>query len=84
MENEPERSSNSTPAKDPKDDNKLRKLGLFTVIVGDLMGYTGAGIGIGYLAWTKWGAPWWVLLLTSVAGLVLAFYQVYQVSQKEL
>jgi len=55
---------------------------MFSVIVTDLVGYTGAGIAVGYFAWKKWGAPWWVLLLCSVAGLVLAMYRVYQVSQK--
>jgi hypothetical protein len=64
--------------------NGLKKFGLFAVIVGDLMGYTGAGIGLGYLAWNKLGAPWWVLLITTLAGLSLAFYRVYQISQREL
>lgn len=58
----------------------VRNLGLFSVIVVDLIGYTGAGIALGYLVWKKWNAPWWVLLLTSLAGLGLAMYRVYQLT----
>lgn len=65
-------------------DDRLRKLGLFAVIVGDLLGYTGAGVGLGYFAWSRWGAPWWVLLLTTSLGLILAFYQLYRVVRKDL
>jgi hypothetical protein len=61
----------------------VKGLGLFSVIVGDLLGFTGAGVGIGYWAWKKWGAPWWVLLLTTTAGLALAMWQMYRVSQRE-
>ena len=64
--------------------NQLKKLGLFAVIVSDLIGYTGAGVGLGYLAWSKWNAPFWVMIVTSMAGLSLAFYRIYQISQKEL
>ena len=70
--------------KDSEQGQNLRKFGLLGVIVGDLIGYTAAGIGLGALAWLKWGAPWWVLLLSSTLGLGLAFYRVYQISQKEL
>lgn len=61
----------------------LKKFGLFSVIIGELIGFTGAGIGLGYLAWAKWGAPWWVLLLSSSAGLCLAIVQVYRISQRQ-
>lgn len=60
----------------------VRTLGIFSVIVTDLVGYTGAGVALGYFAWKKWGAPWWVVLGASLAGLALAMYRVYQVSQK--
>jgi hypothetical protein len=71
---------------DPEGPNRAawaRNLALFTVIVTDLIAYTGAGIGLGYLAWAKLNAPWWVLLLSSILGLILAFYRLYQVSQKK-
>ena len=61
----------------------LKQIGLFSIIVADLLGYSGAGVAIGYLAWKKWGSPWWVLPLTGMIGLALAFYQLYRVSKKE-
>ena len=66
-----------------KDGEILKKLGLFAVVVGDLVGLTGAGIAVGYLAWTKLNAPWWVLLLCVTTGLSLAIFQLYKISQKE-
>lgn len=60
----------------------IRNLGLFSLIVSDIIGYTGAGIGIGYLLWAKLGAPWWVLVLTSTAGLVGAMYRLYLFTKK--
>lgn len=66
------------------DQNWMRSLGYFSLIVGDLVGFTGAGIGIGYYAWTRWNAPWWVLLLTSLAGLSLAMYRLYKMTQRDM
>lgn len=62
----------------------IRSLGLLSVMVVDLVGYTGGGVAIGYLAWTRLHAPWWVLLLTSLSGLWLAMYQLYRLSKKEV
>ena len=62
----------------------LRSLGLFGVIVVDIVGYTGAGVAIGYFAWIKLNAPWWVLLLTSIAGLWLAMDRLYRLSKRDL
>ncbi len=59
----------------------VRSLGLFWVIIADLIGCTGAGLGIGYLAFRKWGAPWWVLLITTLAGLGLAMYRLNIMAQ---
>jgi hypothetical protein len=81
---EPEQEDRTQSSQASERSQELRKLGLFTIIVSDLVGYTAAGMGLGYFAWTKWGAPWWVLLLSSVGGLSLAFYRIYQVSKKNL
>ena len=62
----------------------LKKLGLLTLIVGDLLGYTGSAVGLGYLAWQKLKLPWWILLVTTLLGLFLAFLKIYQISKKEL
>jgi hypothetical protein len=59
----------------------LRDFALFGLIVADLMGYTGAGIALGWGLWKKLGAPSWVLLLTTGAGLVVAMVRVYQRSR---
>ena len=61
----------------------MRSLGYFSVIVGELVGFTGTGVAVGYFAWAKWGAPWWVLLLTSLAGLTLSMYRLYRMTQRE-
>ena len=76
MENQPQREKAQERAE------WVRSLGLFTAIIVELLGCTGAGVGLGYLAWKKAGAPWWVLVLTSVAGLALAMYRMYLMSTK--
>lgn len=68
----------SEPDKTPEASNWVRSLGYFSVILGDIAGCTGVGVGVGYLAWKKWGAPGWILLITSSAGLTLAFYRLYR------
>ncbi len=62
----------------------VRQLGMFGVIVTDVVGYTSAGIAVGYLAWNKLGAPWWMIVITSMAGLGLAMYQVYRLTRREM
>lgn len=57
-----------------------RSFGLFSIIVADLAGYTGAGIGLGYLLWKKLGWPWWVIIITTNAGLALAMFRIYKLS----
>jgi hypothetical protein len=73
------------PQQTPPDDRNpiLRDFALFGLIVGDLLGYTGAGLAIGWWLWKKQGAPWWVLLLLAGAGLSLAMYRIYKRSSKE-
>ena len=80
-----EDKSETEPGNQPSGDraSQLRTFGLFSVIVMDLVGYTGAGIGLGYYLWKKQGAPWWVLLVFSMAGLSLAMYRLYQISKKD-
>lgn len=79
-----DKSQTENSSENSKGSQGLKKLGLFAVIIGDLVGCTGAGVALGYFAWTKLQAPWWVLLLSTSAGLILAFYQLYKISQKEL
>ncbi len=71
--------------KETEDPNSsLKKIGLLGVIVGVLVGYTGAGFGLGYLAWQKWGAPWWVILILGVISFSLAIFKIYEISEKNL
>jgi len=89
---DPRKESKIGSKEDSKENSKglsddtqgLKKLGLFAIVMGELVGCTGAGIALGYFAWAKLGAPWWVLLLSTTAGLSLAFYQLYKISEKEL
>lgn len=60
----------------------IRDLALFSVIVSDILAYTGAGIGVGYFAWKKLGAPGWVIAVTSTAGLAMAFFRIYKMSKR--
>jgi hypothetical protein len=65
---------------DPRDTDRatwVKSMALYSAVVADLLGYTGAGIALGYLAWAKLGLPWWVLLLSSLAGFSLAMYRLY-------
>jgi hypothetical protein len=61
--------------------NWIKSMALFTYILGDLLVCSGLGIGSGYWAWKHWGAPFWVIIPTSMIGLGLAFYRLYRASQ---
>ena len=67
-----------------KPEQGLKKLGLLAVILTDIFGYSLAGIGLGYLAWTKLKLPIWVMILSSVAGLVVGFFRLYEITKKNL
>jgi F0F1-type ATP synthase assembly protein I len=61
--------------------NWIKSLALFSYILADLIVCSGLGIGSGYWAWKHWGAPFWVIILTSMIGLSFAFYRLYRASQ---
>ena len=61
----------------------LKKVGLLGIIIADLLGFTGAGIGVGYYLCNKLGAPWWVLILSSGSGLGIGMYRVYLLAKKD-
>jgi len=67
-----------------KDRQKMwRDLGLFSVIVTDLLGYTGAGLAIGWFLWKKWGTPMWLMAVLSVLGLCLAMLRIYKIVKSD-
>ena len=69
-----------------KDDSSrswAKGLALFVVIIETLIGYNAVGIGAGWFAWKRWGAPWWVILVTALVALTLSMHRLYQLSQKD-
>lgn len=72
------------PRQKDEDDQRAawaKNLGLFSVVVGDLVGCVGAGAGLGYLLMKGLHAPAWILLPTTMAGLVVAMVRLYKISQ---
>ncbi|MEK7397075.1 MAG: hypothetical protein AAB116_09075 [Candidatus Poribacteria bacterium] len=69
--------------KDKQQKNNIRSLALFSVIIGDLLAFTGAGMAIGYLVWKKIGAPQWIIMFTALLGLGAAMWQLYRISQRD-
>jgi F0F1-type ATP synthase assembly protein I len=84
MENPPKSQSDQDSNQADGPNENVKKLGLFTVILSDLIAYIGTGFGLGYLAWAKLNFPFWVMLLSSITGLILAFYKLYLISKRNL
>lgn len=66
-----------------EDRNWVKTLGLFSLIITDLIATTALGVGGGYLLTQYLGAPQWVLMLTSLIGLILAFYRLIRFTSAE-
>lgn len=60
-----------------------RSLGLFGVIVTDLVGYTTAGAGLGYLAHIHLGVPKGWMIITTLLGFSAALWQLYRLVAKQ-
>lgn len=60
----------------------VRQLGLLSVIVTEIVAYTGAGVFIGYLVHSKLGGPAWLIAVLAAIGLGLAIYRVYLAFKK--
>lgn len=67
--------------KSEEERNWVKSLGLFSLIISDLAGCTLLGVGGGYCLTHYLGAPSWVLMLTTLLGLILAFYRLIQFSK---
>jgi F0F1-type ATP synthase assembly protein I len=61
----------------------IKSLGYFGVIVGELLGGSIVGVGIGWLLWKKAGLPSLTILVTSILGLSVAFYRIYKLTQRD-
>ena len=64
------------PDNNPGSDTILRQFGMFGVVLGQFLGSSGVGVGLGWYLWKKQGFPWWTILVTAGLGLVAASYQV--------
>ena len=62
----------------------IKSLGYFSVTVSEIAALTGAGVGLGYLAVKKWNAPEWVILITSMAGLMLAMFRLHRMTRRDM
>lgn len=56
---------------------------MFSVITADLLGYTGAGLGLGYWLCKKLDWTLWVVPALGMVGLAFAFYRIYEFSKKD-
>ena len=61
----------------------VRDLGLFMVVVSEVMTSTGLGLALGYYLWKKSGFPAWTGVVSSLAGLALAMFRVYRFTQRK-
>lgn len=62
--------------------NWAKNLGLFSVIISELIGFTGVGVAAGYGAQVYGHAPSWILILTATLGFGLGMYRVYVISAR--
>jgi hypothetical protein len=60
----------------------VKAIGLFGVIVTDVVGFTGAGFAVGYFCWKKWGFPEWFPVIPAMLGFSAAMVRLYRLSQK--
>jgi F0F1-type ATP synthase assembly protein I len=77
--------SDSENQKKDEDSNRVRQvraLGLLTLVIADLLAYTGAGLALGWLLWKKLHLGIFSLLLPTAAGLGVAFFQIYRKSER--
>ena len=79
---DPSESGKNTGQKDLGQPAWARDLALFSIILGDLIGFTGGGIAIGYWAWKNWAFPWWFLVVMALLGLVTAMFRLNQRGRK--
>jgi F0F1-type ATP synthase assembly protein I len=55
---------------------------MFGVVLGQFLGSSAAGVGLGWVLWKKAGFPWWAILITAGLGLYAASYQVIRYQRK--
>lgn len=66
-------------AKKPDDRPEwVKSLGLFGIILSDLLGFIGLGIGLGYLAMKKGWAKDWAPAVGGFVGLAIAIWRMVE------
>jgi|GEM_PF-3797922 len=68
-------------AKDEKP-SWVRDLGIFGLVLTEVLGWTGAGMAIGYLSWKYGPVPMWITPVLALGGLVIALMRVYRAGKK--
>jgi F0F1-type ATP synthase assembly protein I len=61
----------------------VKSLGYFGVIIGELVGATAVGLGAGWLLWKKAGLPSWTVMVTASVGVAAAFYRINKLTRSE-
>jgi F0F1-type ATP synthase assembly protein I len=59
-----------------------KSLGLFSVILSELLGFTGFGVLAGLAAQKYAHAPGWISIVTATLGFGLAMVRVYVISNR--
>lgn len=71
------------PPVPPRDETILQQFGMFGVVLGQFVGASVVGVGLGWALWKKAGFPWWTILLTSLFGIYAASYQVIRLQRRK-
>ncbi len=66
----------------PKDSEWIRDLAIFGMVVAEVIAWTGAGLGLGYLMRIKLGAGEIPLVLTTVTGFAIAVVRISRFGRK--
>ena len=72
-------------SEEPKDDfwkEVLRGLGLLQVILGEIFGFSLAGVGIGYLGSKYLGLPSLGMVVLGTVGLGVGMFRLYRMGRR--
>lgn len=64
------------------DESFVTQLAVYSFVLGQFLGGTGAGVGLGWVLWKRAGFPWWILTLTSGAGIYAASQMVIRYQRR--
>lgn len=67
----------------PKGSDWIRDLGIFGIVVGEVITWTGIGLGLGYLLRTRVGSGDLVWVLCTGAGFTVAILRISRLGRKK-